>query len=178
MKIRFYMFLSSLLLINLFSCKEDVDLSPQLAGLWKQERVIVDDVDQPLTANELNTTLLMELNGVYRLFDGTTAKEHPGTWLFSDGDWLNMSMDKIQGTVSPGNYKFGQVLVRFTILKVDATTMELRIKTFLFERKLTVMFNLMAQDDTSGMTGEQLMALDTENKKTHIYRYIFKKVNL
>lgn len=178
MKINLYLFLFSTLFISFFSCKEEPDLSPQLAGLWKQDQLIVDDVEQSLNVNELNTSLLLEINGVYRLFDGVTGTEHVGTWLFSDVEWLNMSMDKIQGTVSPGNYKFGQVLVRFTILHVDATTLELRIRTYLYERKKTVMFNLMEQDDTTGMTGEQLLTLDTENKKMHTYRYIFKKVNL
>jgi hypothetical protein len=40
------------------------------------------------------------------------------------------------------------------------------------------MFNLMEQDDTTGMTGEELLALDTKNKELHTYRYLFKKVDL
>jgi len=68
-------------------------------------------------------------------------------------------------------------LVRFTILKVNSESLELRIKTFLYERKLTVMFNYMDQDVTTGMSGEELMALDTKNKELHSYIYVFKKVN-
>ncbi|MFR8836011.1 hypothetical protein [Bacteroides nordii] len=165
-------------LLSMVSCKEDTDLSPQLTGFWKQSQIFIDDESFDLTDGELNTSLYMEANGVYRLFDGTTQKEHPGTWLFSDGNWLNLTMDKIQSKNTDNSYRFGQVLVRFTILNVNDNEMELRIKTYLYERKLTVMFNLMAQDDTTGMTGEELLELDTQNKKIHTYRYVFKKVNL
>jgi len=168
-----------LLPIYFFSCeKKEKDLSPQLAGTWQQEQIFVDDTPQILSPGELNTYFMMDANGVYRLFDGVKNQEHPGTWLFSDGDWLNLSMDKIQGQNKDGSYKFGQILVRFTILNVNVNDLELRIKTFLFERKLTVMFTLMDQDNTTGMTGEQLLALDTKNKQEHTYRYIFKKANL
>ncbi len=178
MKKLHYLFLA-LMLLFVFSCKdEDTDLSPQLTGYWKQDQVYIDDVAQSLTPGELNTTLLFEANGVYRLFDGLRNQEHPGTWLFSDEEWLNLSMDKIQGKNTDGTPKFAQILVRFTILDVNENTLELRIKTYLFERKLTVMFNLMDQDNTTGMTGEQLLALDTKNKELHTYRYIFRRVNL
>ena len=154
------------------SCKEkDIDLSPQLIGHWQQSQISIDGKDSLLTAGELNTSLFIEANGTYRLYDGIRNTEHKGTWLFSDGDWMNMSMDKLQST------KFGQVLVRFTVLKVNNESMELRIKTFLYERKLTVMFNYMDQDVTTGMSGEELMALDTENKELHSYIYVFKKLN-
>jgi hypothetical protein len=105
--------------IVLYSCKDDIDLSPKLVGSWKQEQVWIDDAPLPLTSGELNTTLKMEETGIYYLFDGETEQEHPGTWLFSDGDWLNLSMDKIQGVNKDGSFNFGQVLVRFTILKFD-----------------------------------------------------------
>ncbi len=176
-----FLFVAGIGLMSLFlvSCEEDdKDLSPQLAGFWQQEQTYIDDVPQTMSAGELNTMLIMDANGVYRLYDGVRNQERPGTWLFSDGDWLNLTMDKIASTNSSGVNTFGQVLVRFTILNVDATTLELRIKTYLFERKKTVMFNLMDQDNTSGMTGEEKLALDTQNKEQHTYRYVFKRINL
>ncbi len=175
-----FLFVTGIGLMSLFfaSCeKEDKDLAPQLTGFWQQEQIYIDDAPQTMSAGELNTTLLMDINGVYRLYDGVKNQERPGTWLFSDGDWLNLTMDKIASTNKEGVHTFGQVLVRFTILNVNATTLELRIKTYLFERKKTVMFNLMDQDDTSNMTGEELMALDTRNKEQHTYRYVFKRIN-
>lgn len=167
-----------ILILSVISCKDEVDLSSQLPGFWRQDRVYIDEVPVELSAGERNTSLFMESNGVYRLFDGATRKEHPGTWLFSDEEWLNMSMDKIQGKNTDGSYRLGQVLVRFTLLNVSDNEMELRIRTYLFERKLTVMFNLMKQDDTTGMSENELLELDTQNKRLHVYRYVFKKVNL
>jgi len=167
-----YIIISLIIITLASSCKKDVvDLSSSLIGNWQQSHVSIDGKDSTLTAGELNTSLVIEANGVYRLYDGVRNVQHQGTWLFSDGDWLNMSMDKLQTS------KFGQVLVRFTVLQVNSESMELRIKTFLFERKLTVMFNYMDQDVTTGMTGEELMALDTKNKELHTYVYVFKKIN-
>ncbi|WP_455584048.1 hypothetical protein [Bacteroides sp.] len=170
--------LLGIILISIVSCDDDTDLSPLLSGFWKQTQVFIDDESVNLSEGELNTSLLVEANGVYRLYDGVTQKEHPGTWLLSDENWFNLSMDKIQGKNTDGSYRFGQVLVRFTVVNVNDNEMELRIKTYLFERKLTVMFNLMEQDDTSGMSGEEKLELDTQNKRLHTYRYVFKKVNL
>jgi len=167
-----YIIISLIIITLASSCKKDVvDLSSSLIGNWQQSHVSIDGKDSTLTAGELNTSLVIEANGVYRLYDGVRNVQHQGTWLFSDGDWLNMSMDKLQTS------KFGQVLVRFTVLQVNSESMELRIKTFLYERKLTVMFNYMNQDVTTGMTGEELMALDTKNKELHTYVYVFKKIN-
>jgi hypothetical protein len=164
-------------ILQLFSsCGEDTDLTSLLSGKWQQEQVFIDGNLQTLSSEELSVRLNMESNGVYQLQDATSGKTHRGTWLFSDGDWLNMSMDKIQGVNADNSLRFGQVLVRFTILNVDEKLLELRIKTFLFERKQTVMFTLEPQDNTLGMSGEELLALDTENKKLHTYRYIFKKI--
>lgn len=170
--------LLGMVLISFVSCKDDADLSSQLTGFWEQSHVFVDDEPIKLNAEELRTGLFIEANGVYRLYDGTTQREHLGTWLFSDGNWLNLTMDKIQSKNTDGSYRFGQVLSRFTILNVNEKELELRIKTYLYERKLTVMFNFMEQDNTSNMSGEELLELDTRNKEIHTYRYIFRKVNL
>ena len=65
------------------SCKEkDVDLSPQLIGHWQQSQISIDGKDSLLTAGELNTSLFIEANGTYRLYDGIRNTEHKGTWLF------------------------------------------------------------------------------------------------
>jgi hypothetical protein len=176
------LFFLNAIFLSFVSCEKDkdTDLSLQLTGQWRQEQLFIDDVPQPVSQGELNTTLLMDANGIYRLFDGVRNQIHQGTWLFSDGDWLNMSMDKRNELPNKdGTYSFfGQVLVRFTILRADSEYLELRIKTYLYERKLTVMFNYMDPDDTTGMTGEELLMLDAKNKELHTYRYVFKKNNL
>lgn len=176
MKSTAYLF-TLIFVLLLSSCGSEDDTAMLVAGHWRQAQVFVDDQAQSIDGAQANTSLFMEPGGIYRLYDGTTGTTHAGTWLVSDGDWLNMSLDKIQGVNSDGTYRFGQYLVRFTILKVDNRELELRIRTYLRERKHTVMFNLIGRDNTDGMTGEELLELDTKNKEQHTYRYIFTKVN-
>ena len=90
---------------------------------------------------------------------------------------LKMSMDKIAGKNSSDNsYRYTQVLVRFTITHLEGNEMELRIKTFLGERKKTVMFSQMEQDPTPA-TPEEAMELDKKNKELHTYTYQFRRIH-
>ena len=99
------------------------------------------------------------------MFDPCAEKEHAGTWLVTEEDWLTMSMDKIAGkNTSDGSYRYTPVTVRFTIIRLDGDEMELRIKTFLGERKKTVMFSQMEQDSQPA-TPEEALELDTKNKE-------------
>ena len=167
------------MLIAITSCKEEIELSPLLVGHWQQEKIFIDGIDQVLSQGELNTSLLIEANGIYRLYDGVRKQERPGTWFFSDGDWMNMTMDRVVSVNhATGAYNFAQGLVRFTVQEVNASTMELRIRTYLFDRKKTVMFTLLDQDgNTEEMSVEEQMALDKENKQLHTYLYVFKKID-
>ena len=164
--------------VTLFACEKEVDRSDELTGLWEQQQIYIDDQAQNMSDGELATSLFLEGNGIYRLYDGVNKKEHAGTWLFSDGEWLNLSLDKIQRKNADGSLVIGQVLVRFTIFNLNDDTLELRIRTYLYERKASIMFNLMAQDDTTGMTNEEKIELDKMNKELHTYRYVFKKADL
>lgn len=129
------------LLFIFSSCSKDEDLASGLSGYWKQVAAY-DNGELCSTDKEKNLSILFEANGVYRMFDPCLEKEHAGTWLVTDKDWLNMSMDKIAGKNSSDNsYRYTQVLVRFTITHLEGNEMELRIKTFLGERKKTVMFS-------------------------------------
>jgi len=167
----------TILSVAFLSCGDEKDLSQDLAGLWKQDEVLVDGTPAQLNDCEKEVTLLLEANGVYRMFDTCSSMEHSGTWIFSDKEWLNMSMDKITGmNSSDGTYRYGQVLVRFTILNVDNSNLEIRIKTTLGERKKTIQFTQMIQDTI--VTGEQALLLDTKNKEMHSYIYRFKKMQL
>ena len=164
------------------SCREETDLSPYLVGFWQQAGISVDGIEQVLSAGELNTSLLIEANGIYRLYDGVREQERPGTWLFSDGDWMNMTMDRISVSYpepdKDSTIVFSQGLVRFTILQVNESTMQLQIKTYLFDRKKTVMFTLLDQDvNPQRLTYVEQMALDKENKQLHTYLYTFEKIN-
>ena len=172
-------YLLILLTVTMLSaCEKEIDRSDELSGLWKQQQLYIDDQAQNMSNGELTTSLFLEGNGVYRLYDGVNKKEHAGTWLFSDSEWLNLSIDKIQRRNADGSLVIGQVLVRFTILNLNKDMLELRIRTYLYERKATIMFNLMPQDDTTGMTNDEKIELDKANKEIHTYRYVFKKVDL
>lgn len=84
------------LLFIFSSCSKDEDLASGLSGYWKQVAAY-DNGEVCSTDKEENLSILFEANGVYRMFDPCLEKEHAGTWLVTDKDWLNMSMDKIAG---------------------------------------------------------------------------------
>jgi hypothetical protein len=165
--------ISSVVLIFLFAmlsgCEKEtenpyIDLLP---GFWMQTSITVDGVNQDLTPCEQSTRLLVEQNGIYRLFSSCDAVQREGTWLISNDDMLDLSMDRRNGD---SYYSFP---VRFTILDLTSNTLEIRIKTYVGERKKTVLFTPLPPDDTSEMTAEQRLALDQENKtiQTYIYRF-------
>ena len=164
------------LLFIFSSCSKDEDLASGLSGYWKQVAAY-DNGELCSTDKEENLSILFEANGVYRMFDPCLEKEHAGTWLVTDKDWLNMSMDKIAGKNSSDNsYRYTQVLVRFTITHLEGNEMELRIKTFLGERKKTVMVSQMEQDPPPA-TPEEAMELDKKNKELHTYTYQFRRIH-
>lgn len=168
-------FLLLLLPFFLFACADKEEFAGELSGHWIQEEALSDGISV-MTEEERQLTILFEANGIYRMYDPCYKKEHAGTWLISDGDWLNMSMDKIIGrNSSDGSYRYGQVLVRFTILQLTDEVLELRIKTFFGERKKTIMFSQMEQDP-SVLEPDEALALDTENKTTHTYEYRFRRI--
>lgn len=164
------------LLFIFSSCSKDEDFANELPGYWKQVAAY-DDGELCSTDKENNLSILFEANGVYRMFDPCAEKEHAGTWLVTDEDWLTMSMDKIAGkNTSDGSYRYTPVTVRFTIIRLDGDEMKLRIKTFLGERKKTVMFSQMEQDSQPA-TPEEALELNTKNKELHTYTYQFRRIH-
>lgn len=159
------------------SCKDDDGFSDsQITGYWKQIEVSVDGVQQSLTAKKTNTSMFIEPNGVYRLYDGELDVQHGGTWILTDDDWLTMSMNKVSGKNVDGSFRYEQIPIRFTVQQAGSDVLELRIKTTLSKRKTTVMFNQMEQDVTPD-NQEDALALDTQNKTMHTYIYKFKRTN-
>jgi hypothetical protein len=141
-----------------------IDLLP---GFWTQSSITIDGVNQNLTPCEQSTRLLIEQNGIYRLYSSCDVVQRPGTWLISNDDMLDLSMDRRNGA------SYFSFPVRFTILEVTSNSLEIRIKTYVGERKRTVMFTPLPPDDTTQMTAEERLALDQENKtiQTYIYRF-------
>jgi hypothetical protein len=152
-------------------CGKDEDNTDLLPGFWKQEAILEDGTPAEMTECELSTRLLIEQNGIYRLYSSCDNIQRSGTWLITGGTMLDLSMDRWNGS-----NKYEPYPMRFTILELTGSTLEIRIKTFVGERKKTVMFTPLVQDNTAGMTPEEVLALDRVNKTTRTYIYRFVKV--
>lgn len=164
------------LLFTFSSCSEDQNFTNELSGYWQQVAAY-DDGELCSTEKEEHLSILFEANGMYRMFDPCSEKEHAGTWLVTDENWLSMSMDKIAGiNSSDGSYRYTPVLTRFTITRLEGNEMELRIKTFLGERKKSIMFSQMEQD-SQPVSPEEALELDTKNKELHTYTYQFRRIH-
>jgi len=150
-------------------CKKDSGFPDLISGFWAQESITEDGIPVELSDCELSTRLLIEQNGIYRLYSSCDVKERAGTWIITNETMLDLSMDRWNGS-----NKYEPYPVRFTILQMDDTVLEIRIKTFIGDRKKIVLFTPLAQDNLTGLTPEQLLELDRQNKtlRTYIYRFI------
>jgi len=159
-----------LLLILAFSpgCEKEVEYQDQISGFWIQEAILEDGTPVEMSECEQSTRLLVEPNGVYRLYSSCDNVQRSGTWLITGDTMLDLSMDRWNGS-----NKYEPYPVRFTILELSGTVMEIRIKTFIGDRKKLVLFTPLEQDNTAGMTPGELLELDRYNKtlRTYIYRF-------
>jgi hypothetical protein len=158
-----------LVLAALSGCEKDPGYAALMPGFWAQESMLEDGASVELSECEKSTRLLIEQNGVYRLFSSCAAQQRSGTWIITNTDMLDMSIDRWNGS-----NKYEPYPVRFTVTRLNGSEMEIRIKTFVGDRKKLVMFTPVAQDVTTGLTPEQLLGLDRDNKtlKTYIYRFV------
>lgn len=161
-----------LILILVFSpgCQKDAGYPGLISGFWAQEAILEDEVPVDLSDCEKSTRILIEQNGIYRLFSSCDDLERAGTWIITNENMLDLSMDRWNGS-----NKYEPYPVRFTILQLSETEMEIRIKTFIGDRKKLVLFTPLAQDVLTGKTPEQLLELDRYNKTLRTYTYRFVK---
>lgn len=150
-------------------CEKDSVYPDLISGFWSQEAILEDGAAVEMSDCEKSTRLLIEQNGIYRLYSSCDPDVRSGTWLITNEDWLDLSMDRWNGS-----NKFEPYPVRFTILRLSETELEIRIKTFIGDRKRIVMFTPQLQDNLAGKTAEELLELDRYNKtlRTYIYRFI------
>jgi hypothetical protein len=162
-------FFLALILAVLPGCEKDPGYTDLIPGFWAQDAILEDGTPVQMSDCEKGTRLLVEQNGVYRLFSPCDATQRSGTWLVTNTDMLDLSMDRWNGS-----NKYEPYPVRFTIIKLTATEMEVRIKTFIGDRKKLVLFTPVTQDVTTGLTPVQLLELDRVNKtlRTYIYRFV------
>jgi len=163
--------ISSLLIFLLMfsSCKKDTDNISLLPGFWTQESILEDGNPVTMSACEQSTRLLIEQNGIYRMYSSCDDQQRYGTWIITGNTKLDMSLDHWNGS-----NKYESFPVRFTIVKLTGTELEIRVKTYIGERKKTVMFTPLPQDVLTGKTPEELLQLDRYNKtlKTYTYRFV------
>jgi hypothetical protein len=150
-------------------CEKEAGYPDLIPGFWAQEAILDDGIPVVMSACEQSTRLLMEQNGVYRLYSSCDNVQRSGTWIITNVSMLDLSMDRWNGS-----NKYESYPVRFTILNLSATELEIRIKTFIGDRKKMVMFTPAAQDTLAGKTPGELLELDRYNKtlKTFTYRFV------
>jgi len=151
-------------------CEKDPEYTNLIPGFWAQEAILEDGAPVELSDCEKSTRLLIEQNGVYRLYSSCDPKQRSGTWIITNTDLLDLSMDRWNGS-----NKYEPYPVRFTLLKLSDTEMEFRIRTFIGDRKKLVLFTPLSQDVTTGLSPAQLLELDRYNKTLRTYTYRFVK---
>ncbi|MFA5815774.1 MAG: hypothetical protein WC865_09175 [Bacteroidales bacterium] len=151
------------------ACEEETDYPDLFPGFWVQEAILEDSTPFVMSACEQSTRLLVEQNGVYRLYSSCDNIQRSGTWIITNSTMLDLSMDRWNGS-----NKYEPYPVRFSILKLSGSELEIRIKTFIGDRKKIVMFTPVPQDTLAGKTPWELLELDRYNKTltTYIYRFV------
>lgn len=179
-----YFEISSLLILLLIfspSCNKDDDKVDLISGLWTQEKVTEDEVEMSLPVEQKSLNLLIESNGVYRTYakDAIVAKEHYGAWSITDNKWLEITADiwHINGDpliLPPANQWIrNHYLIRFTILSLSNDRLEIRIKTWVGEKKYSALF---IEEARPVITSANFDEISQAYKTLKTYIYTFKKV--
>ena len=187
--IKSYILLTTFLFSIFIFCscsKDDENYSEKIVGLWIQEKVTEDEQEIDLSDAEKNLSLLFERNGVYRTYakDAVTPKEHFGTWIVTDENWLNITADTWHLVKNPMSIEIknpsdlakrwttNHIHIRMTILSITGDQLQLRIKTYVGERKYSALFVEHERPDVTEATIEELT---NEYKTLKTYIFTFKK---
>lgn len=166
---RFFLYFLIAIQVLFLSCRKESEnpYNELITGFWKQTSITIDGEQIQLSDCEQSTRLLIESNGVYRLYSSCDDRTRSGTWLTHTDNLVDLSLDRFN---AGSYYPFP---MRFTILKLTATELEIRIRTFVGERKKMVMFTPVAPDNINGLSQEEISQLNLFNKtiKTYIYRF-------
>lgn len=171
-----------LIAIGFTACNKDSDdKSILITGFWIQEKITEDGVEMSLQDEEKNLSLLLESNGVYRTFGKDAAvKEHTGAWTVTNNTWLELTLDKWQLVNDPlsqtpaNQWRKNHVLTRFTILSLTNDRMELRLKTYIGDKKYSALFT---ENIRPVITTTNLEEIQTEYRSLKTYVYTFKRSN-
>lgn len=159
-----------LFLAFLTGCEEEITNTDLLPGFWVQEAIFEDDAQLTMSDCESSVRILIEQNGVYRLQSSCDTMERSGTWFITNDSILDLSIDRWNGS-----NKYEPYPVRFSILQLSDLELELRIKTFIGERKKMVFFTPLPQDSIQDLSDQEILDLDRYNKTLITYTYRFGK---
>ncbi len=167
-----------MLMVSLAACKKESTDTSLINGLWIQTQVTEDGNVVALQDCEKQLKLLIEQNGIYRLYNPCNSTLRYGTWIITGDNMLDMSLDRWDGKSKFGEtMKYEPFPVRFTITQLSDNKLEIRIKTYIGYRKSYVMFTPIPQEDLSGKTPEELLQIDRTNKTLVTYIYTFEKTS-
>ncbi len=162
-----------------FSCKDDDSDINLFNGLWEQTQVTEDGQTVNLTDKEKSLKLFIEGNGVYRSFatNGTTPDEKYGTWIITEGKWIDFTLDTWHIKTEPtagkeGVWSKNHLLTRFTILSITESEMTIRIKTYIGEKKYSAMF---VEGERPALTLDNIREIKDEFQTYKTYIFTFKK---
>jgi hypothetical protein len=162
-----------LLLFFSTACENgETDKTASITGLWIQQKITEDGEEIPLPDREKSLSLLIEPNGVYRTYakDAPNAKEHFGVWTVTDDTWLEMTADLWR--VSSGQWAKNHIAVRFTIMELSDNILEIRLKTYVGERKYSALF---VEGNRPPVTADNSDEISAEYKELKTYIYTFHK---
>jgi len=174
-----------ILLFALFtvSCKDEIDLSTQIEGLWRLESEEVDGVviDR---STDYQVNLLIEPNGIYRnnnFKQASDVKNTFGTWHITDNKWIEFTADTwrlqdaaLSSTIVSDQWLMIHVPFRFSVLALTSETMELRMKCFEAEIKYSSIFTVPV---TPLVNTTNITSIQNEYRTLKTYIFRFKKVN-
>ncbi|MDR2805190.1 MAG: hypothetical protein LBB85_06030 [Dysgonamonadaceae bacterium] len=161
-----------LLLLFSLSCeKDEPDKTDLITGLWIQEKMTEDGEEITLSNEEKSLSLLIEPNGVYRTYaKDAVNKEHFGAWSITDNTWLELTADVWR--VASNQWAKNHTMVRFTLLELSDNRMEIRLKTYVGEKKYSALF---VELDRPLITADNSEEINAEYKTQKTYIYTFRK---
>jgi hypothetical protein len=159
--------------------KDETSKTDLITGLWTQEGITEDGVEMTLPDDAKSLKLLIESNGVYRSYaKDATVKEHYGAWTVTDDTWLEITADMWRVNANPleqtlaNQWAKNHILTRFTILNLSGNRLEIRLKTYVGEKKYSALF---VEGDRPLITTTNLDAINEEYKTLKTYIYTFRK---
>lgn len=176
--------------IMMFACSDDADYSSDIVGVWQLNSTLEDGQDVPLVGVENETKIILKDNGLYQLYSATEGITRHGTWLYTPTERMDVSMDRKNNEDRHTYDAYEACPVVFLIDEASSTTLQLRTRTTVDERKRFVMFT--TKDDEQAYSDLQAaIAAETDvdqkriltrelmdmDQKMVTYTFTFSRIN-